>query len=243
VEIYQWVASSQLPIAYNGTGTPRSATSYVSTTVVDNQGFVNQIYYYWVKNVLAVPEGKTLGAATVARYIENPRASGISYVAPINSSTIAIYNGLDYISADDTVIHLEYDVVRNDDPVYVEYQLIPDRASGFLSDALYAKFLDSFCGSNPSGGAVPDPFLSPSEKYGIQVRPRQSMFINRFLALQNYLTRVNTILAQFPISETRRSTLLDAAEPEPAASSGEWDMRVANYQELLYQDLRIVPLG
>ena len=243
VEVYQWVSSSVLPTQYVGDGVPRSATSYVSTTTVDNQGFVNQVYYFWVRNSLGVPLGKTLGAATIARYIENPRASGISYIAPINPSTIAIYNGLEYVSADDTVIHVEYDRVRNDDPVYVEYQLIPDRDTGFLSDALYSKFLDSFCGNNVSGGAVPDPFLSPSEKYGVQVRPRQSMFINRFLALQNYLTRVNSILAQFPITEIRRSTLLDAAEPEPSASSGEWNMRVANYQELLYQDLRIVPLG
>lgn len=243
VEVFQWVASSVLPAAYSGEGTVRSATSYVSTTVIDDQGFVNQIYYFWVKNSLSVPAGKTLGAATIARYIENPRASGIAYVAPINASTIAIYNGLEHVSSDDTIIHLEYDVVRNDDPVYVEYQLIPDRASGFLSTALYSKLLDSFCGSNATGAAVPDPFLSPSEKYGTQVRPRQSMFVNRFLALKNYLTRVNTILAQFPIAETRRSTLLDAAEPEPSISSGQWNMRVTNYQELLYQDLRIVPLG
>jgi hypothetical protein len=69
------------------------------------------------------------------------------------------------------------------------------------------------------------------------------MFVNRFLALKNYLTRSNQILAQFPISEIRRSPLLSAAEPEPSVSSGEWNLRVLNLEELSYQNVNLVPVG
>jgi hypothetical protein len=63
------------------------------------------------------------------------------------------------------------------------------------------------------------------------------MFVNRFLALRNYLGRANNVLRQYPITETRRFSLLNSEEPEPSASSGAWDFRVANYEELTYQNL------
>jgi hypothetical protein len=46
-----------------------------------------------------------------------------------------------------------------------------------------------------------------------------------------------------PIVESRTFILLNSAEPEPTVSSGEWNMRVANIQELSYQNLNEVPLG
>ena len=95
--------------------------------------------------------------------------------------------------------------------MHVEYQLIAqDRSDGFLSDALYVKMQDSFCGVDAVGRPVPDPFISVSEQYGTQARPRQSMFVNRFLALKNYLGRVNTVIQQYPVSETRTFNLLNS---------------------------------
>ena len=245
VDVYQWVSSSVPPAQYAGDGTPRNTTSFVVNNSVTAQGFVEQTYYFWVRNPVTILNAarKTLSANTIARYIENPRGSGIAYIAPINSSTIAIYNGLSDIVAQDTVLHVEFDRTFNDDPVYLEYQLIPERADGFLSDQLYSKLIDSFSGVNASGAPVPDPFLSPSEQYGIEVRPRQSMFVNRFLALKNYLSRSNQILSQFPISEIRRSPLLFAAEPEPTVSSNEWNLRVLDLDELSYQNVNLVPVG
>jgi hypothetical protein len=246
VDVYQWVESSVPPANYAGPGTVWSTTSYTTSGSLNEQGVIGIIYYFWVTgiNTVATAAKKTLSTVTIARYIESPKSSGISYIAPINASTIAIYNGESYISAQDTVLHIEYDQQLNDAAVHVEYQLVAqDRAGDFLSDALYNKLQDSFCGVDITGRPVPDPFLTPSEQYGVQARPRQSMFVNRFLALRNYLGRVNTILAQYPIVETRRLTLLNSEEPEPTASSGAWDKRVVNYEELTYQNLNEVPIG
>ena len=69
------------------------------------------------------------------------------------------------------------------------------------------------------------------------------MFANRFLALQNYLQYVNAVLLQYPISEIRNFDLLNSSEPEPAAGSGAWNLRVANIEELSYQNLAQVPVG
>ena len=246
IDVYQWTASSTPPSLYTGPGVPVNTLSYTINSRLGNNDIFTTEYYFWVRGVTttATKQGKTLSAATVAQYIENPRGSGISYIAPINSSTIALYNAGDYIEAFDTVINIEFDREYTNDNVHVEYELIgQDKADAFLSDNLYRKLQDSFCGVDTAGNLVPDPNLSIAERYGVQFRPRQSMFVDRFAALKNYLTRANSVLAMYPISESRSFTLLNSAEPEPSASSGAWNRRVANLEILGFQKLNLVPVG
>lgn len=246
VEIYQWVASSVLPAEYTGPGTPLNTISYTVRTQLNQQGVFVTNYYFWVTGIDTINSGagKTLSTTGIARYIESPRSSGIPYIAPLDANTIAIYNSLEYLSASDTIINIGYDRERNDDNIHTEYELIAqDNPSSFLSDNLYKKLQDSFCGVNSAGALVPDITLSPAERYGVQFRPRQSMFENRFSALNNYLTYTNSILRQHPITESRSFILLNSSEPQPTAASGEWNKRLNNIQELSYQDLYEVALG
>lgn len=246
IQVYQWVISDVPPANYTGPGIPRSIESYAISNSVDNLGVFRTSYFFWVSDVTSVNTAakKTLSTTGIARYIENPRGSGIPYVAFINASTTAIYNAIDLISAQDTVLHIEFDRELNNDNVHVEYELIPEnRADGFLNSSLFRKLLDSLCGVDTAGNLVPDPLLSPANRYGVQFRPRQSMFSDRFTALKNYLTRVNSVLLQYPISETRSFRLLNSQDPIPSSASGEWDKRVANLEELSYQNLLLVPVG
>jgi hypothetical protein len=246
IDIYQWVESSVPPNAYTGPGTPFDTTSYVVTSRLTPQGTFGTQYYFWVTGIdtINTSAGKTLSTTGIARYIESPRSSGIPYIAALNASTVAIYNGLDFISAQDTILHIEYDREYTEDNIHTEFELIAqDRPDSFLSDGLYRKLQDSFCGVNTVGAKVPDSTLSPPEQYGVQFRPRQSMFLDRFAALENYLGRANSILKLYPIVETRKFTLLNSQEPEPTVASGEWNLRLANIEQLSYQDLQEVPLG
>ncbi len=246
VDIYQWIESDVAPANYTGPGTVLSTLTYTTRAELNADNIFATRYYFWVRNISTVNTvaGKKLSTTAIANYITNPRASGIAYLAPLNASTVAIYNVLDLISAQDTILHIEFDREANEDNVHVEYELIAqDRADAFLSDNLYLKLQDSLCGTNVAGAPVPDPSLSPAEQYGVEFRPRQSMFSNRFSALQNYLGRANTVLAQYPISETRKFNLLNSSEPEPTSVSGAWNKRVANLEELSYQNLSIVPIG
>jgi len=246
VDVYQWVVSDQPPGSYTGEGVPLNTASYTVNTKLTVDGTFATEYYFWVRGitVTATQLGKTLPASTVASYIQDPRASGIAYMAPINASTIALYNSADYIEASDTIISIEFDRELTNDNVHVEYELIPqDRADGFLSSNLYRKFLDSFCGVDTFGNLVPDPNLSPAERYGVQFRPRQSMFVDRFAALKNYLTKANAILAQYPIVETRIFNLLNSSEPEPSqitvvngVTVTNWNLRVATQEILGFQE-------
>jgi hypothetical protein len=253
VDVYQWVVSPTPPSAYVGEGIPYDTASYTVNTVLSQTGIFNTEYYFWVRGITATAtqKGKTLPVSTVSNYIENPRASGITYIAPINASTIALYNAADYLEAEDTVISIEFDKEFNDDNVHVEYELIAqDNADAFLSNNLYRKLQDSFCGVDTAGNLVPDINLGPAERYGVQFRPRQSMFVDRFAALKNYLVRANTVLAQFTISENRTFVLLNSREPEPSATTTvgsvttvNWNKRVANLEILGFQKIDTVPLG
>lgn len=246
VDVYQWVSSTVPPSEYEGPGVPRDTASFVTSASVDSQGFLNTIYYFWVSGITTVNRqaNKTLSAATITQYIDNPKSSGLPYIAPISSDAVAIYNAGSLLTDRQTAIYIEFDREFTEAAVHVEYQLIAqDRPDSFLRDELYRKFLDSLTGLDQAGNLVPDPLLSPSELYGVQFRPRQSMFVNRFFALQNYITLTNSILAKYPISEIRRSLLLDSAEPEPSAASGAWNKRVLDRDELSYQLLERVPFG
>jgi hypothetical protein len=246
VEIYQWTESLVPPAQYTGPGSVKNTTSYTVRTALNNQGTFTTYYYFWVTGLdfITSDSGKTLSTNGIARYIENPRSSGIPYLAALDANTVAIYNGLQYLSAADTILHIGYDREYTDDNVHTEYELVArGKPDSFLSANLYRKLQDSFCGVNSVGAAVPDTGLAIAERYGVQFRPRQSMFVNRFTALENYLTRANAVLSIYPIVETRTFFLLNSSEPEPSAASGEWDKRLETYDQLSYQNLNSVPLG
>ena len=246
VIVYQWVSSSVPPANYTGPGTPKNTVSYNVISGVNDSGMIQTMYYFWVQGITTIDTqaGKTLSAQGVARYIADPRASGIPYVAFLTASATAIYNAGADISAQDTILSIEYDRELTDSNVHVQYSLIPqNRADGFLPDNLYLKFQDSLCGVNSAGAKVPDVTLSIANRYGVQFSPRQSMFTNRLLALKNYFGRANSVLSKFPITEIRSFALLNSREPEPLAGTGEWNKRVANIEELSYQNLAQVPVG
>jgi len=249
VDVYQWVQSEVPPANYTGVGTPLNTVSYTVSSRLSIDGTFNTYYYFWVRGISSVStqQGKTLSADTVSRYIESPKSSGIAYIAPINASTIAIYNANDIIQAEDTIINIEFDREYTTDNVHVEYELIAqDKADGFLSNNLYRKLQDSFCGVDTAGNLVPDPNLNAAERYGVQFRPRQSMFVDRFEALKNYIQRANAVFTLYPIVENRSFVLLNSSDPEPESTTGStvnWNLRVANLEILSYQNIDTVALG
>ena len=246
VDIYQWVASSTPPASYTGEGQPLNTTSYSVRALLNATGTFETVYYFWVTGIttIAINEGKTLSTTGIARYIEEPRSSGIPYIAALDASTVAIYNGSQYLSAFDTILHVDFSQELSDANIHTEFQLIADGdPTSFLADNLYQKLQDSFSGYNQNGAQVPDPFLSPPEQYGVAFSPRQSLFIDRLMALENYLTRTNEILKYLPIVEQRRFILLDSSEPVPAAGSEQYNKVLDNIEQLSFQNLNQVPLG
>jgi hypothetical protein len=216
VEIYSWISSTDIPINYTGPGTPFDFESYTTQYILNDEGTLTPIYFYWVRNtnIIFVDQGKTLADSIIERYLQSPNDSGISYFAPLLPNVFGLYNSAPYINASDTILNIGFATGNNDDVVHNSYSLIRvDFADDFLPgvpkdisgtpQSLYDRLLDSLSGADETGANVPDPYLPKLVQSGILARPRQSFFYNRLLALKNYLTYANTVLSQFPITELK----------------------------------------
>ena len=225
VAVYSWLASSVTPDLYQGPGTPYDITTYATDYTINATGALVAVYYFWVKNSNIIFEqlGKTLSDTILEQYIANPLSSGISYMAPLMSNIFALYNCAQDINNNDTVMHIGFSTGTGNDVDHNLYSLIRSNyADDFLPglpstqtdidypQSLYERMLDSLAGVNLGGGVVPDPFLPKPVQTGILTRPSQSFFYDRFLALKNYLTYANTVLAQYPIAEFRTPTYLSS---------------------------------
>lgn len=246
IDIYQWISSDVPPSEYTGEGTVYANDSYSTLSDVKIGGEVVVRYYYWVKGLTAVDKnsGKTLSPLTIQQYIESPKSSGIPYIAMVDKHTFALFNSQGYILDEDSVLHVEFDKIKSDNNVHVEFELVREGdLTQFLSDNLYRKFLDSFCGVDTAGNIVPDPNLSITDRRGVDFRPRQTMFVNRFTALENYMTAANRILKTLPITELRSYPLLNSKEEMPGKPTGAWDIKLEDVAELSYQTTNIDPIG
>jgi len=242
VDVRQWVKSSLPPSKYNGAGTVVDQTKYTVVSKVNSSNTITQNYYFWVTNVDSIQGDKTLSINNIKTYISTPISSGIPYVAFINRSTVALYNSNKYIT--DGILHLSYKKEDNNNEVFNEFKLVKENnKNSFISDNTYLKLQDSLIGGNKIGLAVPDSKLSPVQQIGIAFRPRQSMFKDRFGALASYLGYVNDVLKKEIIATNKDFTQLKVAEPMPGESSGEWDKKVADLDELGYQNLLTVAVG
>jgi len=242
VDIRQWVESELHPSQYKGPGSIINATDYTTVSRVDTANNIKQTYYFWVSNSGVITNNKTLSTNTIENYIKNPITSGIGFVGFLNSSTIGIYNSSS--SNDSSILHISYSQSHNENGIFNEYSLIKENNKhDFLSDTLYKKLQDSFVGGNLIGLEVPNRNLTSSQRLGINFRPRQSMFKNRFNALQEYLTQVNAVIKQHIITTNRNFDLLNSSEVAPGASTNKWDITVADINELNYQNLNLVAVG
>jgi hypothetical protein len=231
VAVYSWIGSPVPPAQYTGPGLPYSINNYTIRGIINAEGLITPVYYFWARNTNVVFErlGKTLADSTLQSYIAQPQLTGISYFTPLLPNVFGLYNCFEYINATDTVLHIGYSVTTNDDVAHNQYSLIrANYADDFLSGVpgsgalyqnhasagitepigLYNRMLDSMCGVDNAGGVVPDPLLPKAVQTGVLARPRQGFFYNRFGALKNYLQYANVILAQFPIIETRNPQFL-----------------------------------
>lgn len=226
VDVYTWVESTNPPVTYTDTtGTPYDKTKYAVTFVTDTNSNLIPMYYYWVKNTntLYSLQGKTLADSVVAQYIANPASSGVPFMAPIRTNTFALYNAQEYINGVSTNLHIGYSTSTSNSPAHVDYKLIrtnyeddflsgfPDPLRGISSPSgMYEKMIDSFAGSDSFGAVVPDPNLPTMLQIGTSIRPRQSMFVNRLTALENFIEFTNAILINYPASEITDLSLLSA---------------------------------
>lgn len=252
IKVYEWVESSVLPSQYvesGSNGVPKypDDSSYVSYTLVDPAtGEFRTLYYYWVCDKTTVDVNQTnrsISVFALQQIIESPKDQGIPYVAAIAPNAMNLYNIRKFLSDNDTALHLDYSPATNTDIIHSEYELVRENAAAAIPARLVNKLQDSLSGLDSAGLVVPDPNLTVATKYGIEIRPRQSMFVDRLTALENFIRNVNSVMIQYPIAEQSDLTKILSGQPQPIANTGAWDEKLATRSDLDYIVTTNLPNG
>jgi hypothetical protein len=256
VDVYEWISSIYLPSQYSaqvGDGTPKHPDDsvYCATTTYDSiTGNQVVTYFYWVKNKtsISVDSPKTLSVNTIARLIENPQAQGIEFAAILDTNALALYNVIDSVSSNNTILHINYNNAISENLVHNEYQLVQNgNVASKIPPQIINKLIDSLVGVDKLGNNVPDPLLPVSEKYGTGLRPIQSMVVNRLSGLQVFIQYVNSICSQNQIVFSKNLSTIQQFDPIPPAINNagfvNYSQTVANYETLTFLPINSLPIG
>jgi hypothetical protein len=200
VRVYQWIESNVLPAVYQKyyEGTPRYVNdeSYVVSYVTDkNTGMVKTKYYFWVRNYDTMPVSKPMSTTTIEKYIANPKSSEIPYIVFYSPTAFGIYNSDQYLDGENTILHIDYSLTRKENVIHSEYELAQENSTTSNPPSrILKKFIDSLSGLNTIKDPVPDPLLKVSERYGLGIRPRQTLLIDRLAALEVFVNQANLVL-------------------------------------------------
>ena len=251
VDLYEWVESTILPAAWDlqadteaGIANGISGTSLYGNNVYSikerfDTGTQTKkfIYYYWVKNKKTIPNipSRNLSASDVASLIENPRGSAYTYLALTGTNSFSLVNAANYLQDTNVVLSVEYWTVDSPSQnVHSQWKIINSDSSTVIPSHLEQKWFDSLCGKDIMGRDVPDLTLAEKLRYGVENRPRQGMFINRFEALKQLIEEANTVLLANPVVDSRNISNIDVKEPAPNLVSGLYDTTQETSEELRF---------
>jgi len=256
VDVYEWVASSLLPSQWDTqSATPAGKTVGITGTTLygDNAYCVTKTYnsttktfkntyYYWVKNKTNVPsiEGRYISAESVATLIANPRGQGYTYLSLIGINSYSLVNISQYLNDKNTVLAIEYwttDKIHQN--IHSQWKLISADDIVQIPNTIKQKWIDSLCGVDEAGRAVPDVNLPVKLQYGIENRPRQSMFVNRSEALKEVMEGINELLQQQQIIENFNISDLYLKDVEPNIITGLYDKAIDTSTELAYANINL----
>ena len=254
IDIYEWVETRYTPSQWNELAdTEEGVASGISgTSLYDNNVYAlvkkydsvaksfKNTYYFWVKNKKTVPNSpnRSLSSQDVATLIENPRGYGYKYIALTSSNSFSLVNVKPLLNDKDIVLSVEYWTSTNTNKnIHSQWKIINNNLETTIPTAIEKKWFDSLCGKDNQGRLVPDTALPPKLKYGIENRPRQGMFVNRFEALKQFIEYVNNRLISEIITDNRNISQLESYEKEPSTITGLYDTIVDSDLELRFANI------
>ena len=198
IDIMEWTKSTVLP---------DDVEKYVTKEVFNPKTNKNDIYYYyWLKNPSILPDVdfRNTTAYDISRKINSPQDENIVWFSPINlvnrvydDSSFIIGNFDSLTASHDFVTQINFKNI-NDVDEHNEWFMIVENSDDKIPESLWDKMKDSLIGEkiiNGNNFPIPDPLLSEQEKYGISIRPRQTMFKNIISARRNFVDICNDIFS------------------------------------------------
>ena len=252
IDIFEWVASNFIPSVWDSiadtpsgieakiSGTSLFGDTKYSTKIIYNEvsKTFSNVYYFWVVNKVTVPvmEHRKLSISDITSLIENPRLQGYPFVSLLSDSKFVINNFDTFLDNDDLVLNIKYSTgPKKTQNTHSQYKLISDGLNTSKPDAdIERKWFDSLIGFDSNDRIVPDPTISVKNRYGVQNRPRQSMFVNRFEALKQTIERINLKLAESLAVDQFDITKLAQKDIAPTVISREYDLVTDTLSELTF---------
>jgi hypothetical protein len=143
IDVYEWVRTSFLPsqwsaiadtnegLAQGISGQPKFVdNSVISVKQIWNpiSNSFSNVYYYWVKNKITIPEGvsRRLSAYDVASLIADPKAQGVKFAAIIAENAVMLTNMERSIVGENFNLSIDIDTTGNDTNKHTEWLLLQD---------------------------------------------------------------------------------------------------------------------
>jgi len=250
IDVYEWVESKLTPeewtrlsdteegIAQGISGLPKYGNSVYSTkTIFDRISQKSKtLYYFWVKNKKTVPftDGRTLSAADIANLISDPVGYGYACLAVNSSNTFSLVNCAKFLEDDNVVLNVQYWITDEPTNYHSEWKLISLNETTNIPTYIEQKWFHSLIGKDDQDRLVPDNNIPSKNRYGVEFRPRQSMFVNRIEALKQFVESANSTLKNILVADTFDLTKLNSFDPSPSRITGEWDVQIDTERELRF---------
>jgi hypothetical protein len=251
IDIYEWVESSIKPSVWDkqadteaGLANNLSGLSLYGDQVYSVKNSYDTVskslkptYYFWVKNKTIVPNvpDRYISAKNVADLISDPKSQGLKYISFIGNNCFSLTNVKSDLLHSEINLVVEYWTVdQYNINAHTEWKLISNDPTGDIPTDLEEKFIDSLCGKDKNSRVVPDFDLPPKLRYGIENRPRQSMFVNRVEALKQFIERVNSVFKVNTIVDDRDLSDLNSYEEVPSTVAGIYDVVKDTEKELRF---------
>lgn len=250
IDVYEWVKSDLLPSEWAAqadtneglikgiSGQPKYPDNTVVTIkqVYNNiTGSLENVYYFWVKNKTIVPNVKNrrISSYQVASLISDPIAAGVKFAEILSSSAVALANIQSMLIGDRITANIVIDTLNNSVPKHTEWLLLQEgNKTDVPNTLLEKKLIDSLLGRDSFGNPVPALSLSYRNRYGLGIRPQQTLFKNRIEALRNIVEFANNVLLENRITGNYNFVNLNKKEEIPDIFSREYDLIVETNNEL-----------
>jgi hypothetical protein len=222
INVYEWIESNISPAQFNKIYSQFGIKSlytvnevYTHESLNDGSGAATNKYYFWVQtnNSVSNPTGNSK-ISQITQGLSNPRTLNMPFLSLVAPNALALYNSSDMLG-NDYVLKIEFD--KNDQhlPDHVEWSIFDDGSTLGFSQSIYDKLLDSLAAQDAQGRIVPDPRLADHQKYGIGIRPRQSVFADPYAARYYFYVYANDFFQLYPMRLIRNLDEFNSFEAYP----------------------------
>ena len=251
VDIYEWVESKISPAEWDTISKTIDGiiSNITGTTLYGNSVYsikrkydsiskkFTSLYYFWVKNKATLPNytSRLNSALEIANIISNPKGQGLKFIEFTNTNSFSLTNIKNSLTSKDVVLSIQYWLpnIDHNTNIHSEWKIISENEKTEIPKQLERKWIDSLVGFDENGKMIPDISLPPKQRYGIEFKPRQSLFVNRLEVIKQVIERFNSEFKKIQIDNIDLTDLLKK-DQEPSAIFGLYDYVIDTEKELRF---------